>query len=505
MRGSEKTLNAWDSQFWLHVPLPLAEVGTRLQAAQADYLSSLLRLAEDAVALAGAMGLARATARGVHVPREILHRSLVQPSLGKRVELLRWLEAHAPGVTGWSLGAEAPDARELIVSVNPGSVPRRVGILDVFDALAKLRNDVAHRRAHGRVEPEAERAILGLIARNTAFREPLVHVTEVRVDERGERMLKATSLNGPAASSYRRGHWQPTLPDVVPGRVGIGEPRAVISAHPFLVYEEGSVYVLDEIRRDVPVLRSFATRAERRGAALPVGDPEISVAPARTPERPRTLPLLPIFAPAGCLGAVALACVTLALLGLEGTEAKTASPPPSLDPVPSRLMARECPAAAAPRADLGNRLAYELSGIPMVWGQAAGVAEEACGALPSYPLDACASRFADLREVRTPAPWRVPLERDTTIAFHHQRGLFEVMVYSDAPAAELRAFVESRLGRAHGIEGSNHTWDYALDEDTVRLKVSPLRAGHSLGRSAIKAHVLGVSLAYRGERATCPD
>ncbi|MCA9604854.1 MAG: hypothetical protein KC619_04645, partial [Myxococcales bacterium] len=53
------TLNGLDLRFWGEMPLPLAEVGTRLDAVKADYLDALLALAENAITLAGAIGLAQ--------------------------------------------------------------------------------------------------------------------------------------------------------------------------------------------------------------------------------------------------------------------------------------------------------------------------------------------------------------------------------------------------------------------------------------------------------------
>ncbi len=495
MRGSEHTLNAWDSQFWLHLPLPLAEVGAQLQAARADYLTSLLRLAEDALALAGAMGLARAVAHGVLISHADVAPCLENPSIGKRIELLRRLEEHAPGCTGWSLAAEASDLRDFVEGAGSGSVPRTIRVSDVLQTLASLRNDVVHGRFHGRVEPVLEQAVLGLISRNVGFREPLLHITDVRVNERGDRELKAQSLSGPATSSYRRGHWQPTFPHATPGGIGIGDPRAMVSAHPFLVVEEGRVFVLDEIKRGVPVLRHFGTRAELRGAALPLA--EEAPAPVRAVDPPppsARLPWVPVSLAGGCLFLTTLGCVVGLLAWPRGGS--------SADPLnaPASLTA-PCPPHLGPGCVTANGLPHQLTGLTVLWGESVAEAERAHGALPPYPLSDCPARFADMREVRTPAPWRVPRERDTTVAFHHDRGLFEVMVFSDAPSAEVLEFVRAQLGPPHAVEDSHRTWDYPLQNgDLVRLKVSALRANHPLGRSAIKVHVLGVSRTYRDER-----
>lgn len=519
MRDSGETLNGMDLRFWGAVPLPLAEVGAQLHAVRADYFGKLLELAEDAVTLAGALGLARLpeSVSGERARAAVL---LEEPAFGTRVELLWRLERAQPGLTGWDPEQVAGELRELIVLVNPGSVPRQPRIRDVLDAIVKLRNDAAHRRLVQENRADAghllERAVFALIRDNVVFRELLFWVEQVHKTPAGGHELTACSLQGPAMSRYRRGHWQPTDAQVQPHRVMRGDPAAPEDLHPLVVVNDHQVYVLDAVTKTGPALRRFATR-EMLDPTPPLGEawaewrsPAVLLPPAAPPRRsiprvatspgggPTRSPLLLALAAAGIFLVGAL--VVAISWASSGDDAPPATELAGALTAPSRAAA--CPVAARPGIPTEQDLPRLLTGAPLHWGANVGELETACGALPPSPFPTCLAGIVDVRETSWEPTLRIPQRTRTTLAFHRSRGLFEVMVYSRAGPAALAAVLAQRLGPVHRMEGPHRFWEYPVGspEPTIRVKVSGLRASSELGRSAIKLHYPPTSAVYRAER-----
>jgi hypothetical protein len=264
MARAETTLHGWDSRFWMKVPLPVAEVGARLHAGRDDYFEQLLKLAEDAVTMAGALALARARSRWSPELAAQAAGWLVRPAFGPRAALLWALEAGLPGVTGWDPEEDASALGELIRLVNPGSMPRRPRLRHVFEALAKLRNDEVHRRLAQSQRSDAaallELAVFHLVQRNDRFEELLLHADRVQRTPDGGQEVMARALNGQAIATYRRGDFARTTPDLLPAQVFFAPLERPVPVHPFVVLRNERVYVLDEIRASGPVLRHFASR-----------------------------------------------------------------------------------------------------------------------------------------------------------------------------------------------------------------------------------------------------
>ena len=369
MAHREATLNAWDAQLWLQIPVALAEVGSRLNASNADYLGRLLELLEDAVALATALALARLTAERPlsdslqRAAREQLER----PSLGKRLALLSQIHAEHPGAAGWDLDSAAEDCDGLF-ALGRGGSPRRPRIRDVFDTLTTIRNDEAHRRlAQARREEVAravERAVFNLVRSNVGFHQRILLVEEVRVISPSEREITARSLSGPGATSYRRGHWQPVgAQQVLPNRVYLGDTDALVDAHPFLVCRGERLYVLGQLRSSRPVRRHFSSREELKESlatawsarfpepqapdgALETAAPPRWVAP---PAPPRAHVVAPATSSSSGLGLPAW--LGLALLGLGVVAVAVALVMGAVTFYAERPSTRDRPAAPSPPVD----------------------------------------------------------------------------------------------------------------------------------------------------------
>ncbi len=553
----ELTLNAWDAQFWMQLPLPLAEVGSRLAAAQSDYLDRLLKLLEDAVALTTALALVRLTADRA-ASRSTLEgaaRDLVQPSLGKRIALLLQLERAVPGSSGWDLQAPAPDFADLFGALTrPHAAPRAPCVRDVLEALTQIRNDDAHRRlpSEGRLHLAriVERAVFNLIRRNRALYERLLHVDEVRTLASGDAVMTATSLNGPTATSYRRGNWQPTGPRTLrPERIYLGEPGDLIDAHPFLVMRGGQVFVLDEVRRSGPILRNFLSRARldddlhrewaarwpecAAATASPAGAddgatvvdpvPPLTADPVPTESARhdsvdgRSRVLLVASAGALALGMLVILAVVVTVTALHSPAGEDDAQRPTAMSTDAPVRVGEgvraaegprCRARDITRMPLVEALPQIFSGAPIGWGSRAADLESACGPTPPHAsFSACRASLVDMRS----PPWGptgivIPHRSLTTLAFHRGLGLFEVMVFSSADVNTLAAAVAARLGPHHRQEGSFRFWEYPRDAPIVRIKVAALPAHHTQGRSAVKVHLLSVSARYSNESRAlgCP-
>lgn len=513
MEGA-KTLNAWDAQLWLPIPLPLAEVGSRLNAAGADYLDRLIELAEDAIALASALALARIAARGARSAglTDALSGHLRQPSLGKRIVLLTLLEREVAGCTGWDLDADASDL-EPIFDVHRGSRPRRITVASVFGALTTIRNDDAHRR----MSPEdrvaiarvVESVVLGLIRRNRRFPERLLLVEQARLTANGETELTARTLNGPFAASYRRGAWLPVGDArVLPGRVYLrSEAGEMTDVHPFVVARGERVFVLDQLRSSGPVLRHFASRsvldgsvasdwAERWAAHDPVVDASASAealasAVSTAALRPRSTWTLPAlgFGVVGLLaGALVCAVAVLVTVRVSRTEVGSVAGMDSRD--------EEAPPVPSVEA-LADRLPRLFSGVDLRWSAQVTELEAARGPVPVFEaFPECARTLVDMREATWPGELALPQRTHTTLAFHRERGLFEVMVYSDADVGDLQRVIERELGAPHRM-APLPIWEYGSGERRVRVRVSRPRA---LGRSSIKVFRVHESDHYSEER-----
>lgn len=313
---------------------------------------------------------------------------------------------------------------------------------------------------------------------------------------------------------YRRGYRQTTRAILLPHRVVQGELDDPRDLHPFVVVRDGRVYVLDELRKTGPIYRHFASRDELDNppSLAPRWRPPTPVAadgPATVHVREITPAvvspargLLPVV---GLFGAVALAvCGLIAALAITvvmlGPTEDSARRPTATGPM------AEAPVAACPvhaRADIAveRDLPRLLSGAPVQWGTPASEVEQGCGALRRVPLPSCAADFVDIRATGWGPTLDIPSRRETQLAFHPTRGLFEVMVWSDADAEALAAAVEQRLGAPHRTERRHRFWSYPAGDGspTTRLKVSPLPDGHARGRSAIRLHYPQTADAYAAE------
>ncbi len=399
--------------------------------------------------------------------------------------------------------------------------------------MTTIRNDVAHRRLdpedRARVGGVLEHVVFGLLQRNRRFPERLLRVDQVRVTASGETEIVARSLNGSAAGSYRRGSWlavrAPAQPR--PGTVclKLGEDE-LIDTGPFLVADEARVYVLDQVVRGRPVLRHFDSRAvlERSlsaewAARWPSPDTVLDASPPPL-DRPRpsavahaapsisdALPRLPTSTPRAWIAAggvvlagAALACiggvVSLALSG-RGEPWDDASLPAAKEPTRGAASPR-----GATQALSGDTLPRLFSGAPLAWGSRVTELETVRGAVPTFaPFPECARTLVDIRESTWPAELELPERVRTTLAFHGELGLFEVMTYSNAEFTTLAATVAARLGPPHRRDHRRSVWEYPADSDLVRVAVSRPRV---LGRSSVRVYRVAVCEAYgAARRAAC--
>jgi hypothetical protein len=150
-----------------------------------------------------------------------------------------------------------------------------------------------------------------------------------------------------------------------------------------------------------------------------------------------------------------------------------------------------------------------FAGIPERWGATGAEAERSGVPMGSFSFAACKVPFVEMREVPPSARLAVPLHRRTTLAFHRPRGLFEIMVFSDADAESLARVVERELGPPHSWDGPHRLWDYPGPgaSAVIRVKVSPISTNRpEMARSAIKIHHLPTTELYGAElrAAHCP-
>lgn len=525
----EATLNAWDAQFWLQLPLPLAEVGTRLNASQADYLDRLLELLEDAVALATALALARITARrgATEWLSQAMHEHLARPALGTRIRFLWEIERAFPGTSGWHFDAPAQGLAELF-AIGRGQVPRVPRLRDALDALTTIRNDGAHRRLGGDKRRAftrvVEHAVFNLIRENRGFQQRILFVGEVRITPDGRTEFTARSLNGPGITSYRRGHWQPAgAQRVLPARVYLGDTEALIDAEPFLVLRDERVFVLDQIQRSGPTLRHFHSRERLQeppldswrasvGGTARAAHRPVTLAPSRSsppassaPEVKRRSHRSMGLALVGCAGALLLSVLLVSAWAMYGltSEPSASREDRAIAGAPMMSSPRVEPARCRGRLsglERADSLPQLFSGAPIRWGSRVSELEAACDDAPLAPAASCLRPILDLRS----APWLpglpIPQRARSTLAFHSELGFFEVMAYSNARSGELLNAVQSQLGPPHRSEGPHRFWEYPQEAPTARVKVSPLAEGHREGRSAIKVVHLLISARYWAQR-----
>ncbi len=325
----------------------------------------------------------------------------------------------------------------------------------------------------------------------------------------GSECATADALWGPTMARYRRGHPQKTRMGLRPGRVVQGELEDPRDLHPFLVVRDGRLFVLDELRKGKPIYRHFASRDELanppsldglpQSVAATIVDPSVrprESTPASAATRARLIPGL-------LLAIVAISsAVALGLFAMQEATSTTSdeSPAPS-GVVRATLSVDHCPVPARPGLPVEHDLPRLLSGAPAQWGSPASEVERACGSLRPVPFASCAARFVDVRATAWGPTLDIPSRRETQLAFHPTRGLFEVMVWSDADAEALAAAVEQRLGAPHRTDRRHRFWSYPAGDDapTTRLKVSPLPDGHARGRSAIRLHYPATADAYAAD------
>lgn len=514
----EATLNAWDARFWLSVPLPLAEVGSRLNASEADYLDRLLELFEDATALATALALARITACGSASESfdAFLKEHLARPALGTRIGLLMRLEQAFPRISGWDFEAHAREFGELF-ALGRVDAPRTPRLRDVFGALTTIRNDGAHRRlsatdrrALARV---VEQAVFSLIRENRSLHQPLLFVYQARLTSEGHTEITALSLNGPAIASYRRGRWQPAgTQRVLPERVYLGTPEALIDAHPFIVLSDERVFVLDQLRGASPVLRHFFSREALDESLEHEWRSRFGHPPEPRPRAPETFVLRRrLIAPYLAFGCSAFALFTAAalalagvLVGSRGSEEESAQAVAAArQPV---VEAPRCRGQLPPSTAFVERLPQLFSGAPIGWGSKPSELEAACSGAKPTPFGDCRDELVEIRAGRWPGALDFPGHRSTVFAFHRQDGLFEIMVYSDSTSAELKRVLEGRLGPRHWARGNRGFWEYERGGERVSIKVTGLGRGHPAGTSAIRMIRVQVAARYSEERrALCTE
>ncbi|MBX3274769.1 MAG: hypothetical protein KF729_31175 [Sandaracinaceae bacterium] len=524
------TLTGADLELWSDLPLPLSELGLRLDAGQEDYFLRLLELVEDAVVLVVALSLVRLEPRAASTRARALELSS-RPSFGARVDLLWLLADGAP--RGWDPRASAESQRALIELVNPESVPRRPTVRDLFAAIVKLRNDSHHRRLGAREEATRglERAVFWLLRQCPALTERLYWVDEVRRTSEGTEELRAWSLWGPKMARFRRGQWQPTRPGVVPGRVYHGELVDPVALHPFFVVRDERLYVLDEVKGAKGVLRHFASRQALEPPAS-LGDvwpdveaPRIATGDAGTRRAPVSLGVSRQTAGAAMAsewsdavepplrrrrwpGAVLVAALVFAtvLFVAVGSwrmrdDEPVVVPAPASGAIALSPGASTCPTAPGPERRPPAGLPHALTGAPLEWRAMPSALARACPATLVVDPGGCRTALVEIRSTTWAPAWPIPSHTGTHVAFHRTHGLFEVMVYSGVDVAELAAFAERRLGPPHRTEERGRVWEYPDDAvgGETRLRVSPLAPGHSLGRSAIRLTHPPVAAIYAQE------
>lgn len=253
---------------WGRPPILLTELGRMVSPTSADYPSQLFDLLETTLAIGGAYGLMRTQRRAS--PNE--WQAIVQdtaalldsPTVGTRAQLIRRLDKHERGVSGWLLKQRCRDELTYLVEVvSPDQLPkrRRPALSTALSALCAARNGVAHP---GSLTPEQrkllidgrlfEAAIKVLIEENELFSPSVLRVDEYGTLSDGQPGVRATRFSGESPFRYKDHAVIENPSGAKPGQLFLTlEPPLLL--HPLFQERRDEVFLFWELEKGRPLLR----------------------------------------------------------------------------------------------------------------------------------------------------------------------------------------------------------------------------------------------------------
>ncbi len=526
----ERTLHSWTQTFWQKMPLPVAELGAQLSVEDQDYLRKLFALTEATFGLGVAYGMARVRAHVTDWPAVAAEVSplLRRSSLGNRHQALILLHRYVDNASGWEPKEPAPLLAGIVRAVLPDQASDRPTVAQGMSALVRARNLYAHPSSGASPPIELlrtwEEALQALLETNRLFvGGKLILTTQVRREPDRRWSFNAQSLQGPIAMPYRRGGAQPSNVVLEPQQAYLRMPdHSLLDLHPFVVADGQRSYVLGELKR-VPVLwRPLTGESPSKDMsadfdrALP-GWRE-SQAPARAPTPVEVAwagpvaeqsPAVPESIPGGSSVprwglAAALVAVGLGLAGagmallvaLTGDEDASAAAPEQSTPTPT-----DC-TGPTPQAPSGRDLPLLLTGKRLAWGHDVNAFQRQCGVLEDTGGELCTQPILGWKLLHRPSP--IVPGATAALAFHHRRGLFEVLVFTHTPVEEMERRLEPYLSLGTRTGDANPTWSFG----DAKLRIAPTRdpgRAQRHGRTVVRAWQLVLWDQYMDEYPThCP-
>jgi hypothetical protein len=552
--GPSPTLHSLEGAFWGQLPLPVAEIGLKLQPGSTRYVGDVMALSWAALLTALWIDVSARRAKGLVVDGSAIRRALDRASHGKVATLLHRM---ADPEVSWDLTTRD----DAFAGVCRRQGLRDVRVRDAIEAVVAIRNRWAHHKLPAAEIDETadamEQAVRKLLALHATLRAGrLVYVDRVERRET-EDVYSAIALFGGLATPFRKGQFMPAPPGLPQGRVFLRkeDTGALVSLHPFIHFDKNAgdrCLLLTELRETsrgsepawmrVGEGKSYPTPAslteevlalfDANNSALPEDEPTAASAPPVRHEEPPWTAEAATSAPkqlaveelapseavssviarssarpwAGRLAtiivvALCMSCVVLTAGAWLATNSSGAGAPvvALTENPPSRSAPPVCDVGPPQGRAMADLPAW-LTGTDVRWGETTAAFDARCGAY--RPTSNGCSISAG--RILTPAHASgLPGISMATAAFDTRAmgGMFEVTVQSTAPPEQTEAAMVRAWGPPSSVRGPVRIWLVGDVRVTLAGARASLREAHGY-RSTLVARFLPLSAPYY---AFCPS